>query len=93
METITTSTKEILDRALELETGNELYLACSTEDEKDILYKDLKQRRLWFIEDNLARYEQVIIYTNTFDLHHNVVLMKRNIVSAFIKKADDISFH
>lgn len=97
MKTITASTKDILDRALELEIGNELYLVCSNDHERNYLYKDLKQQRLWLIKDNLTKYEQVIIERNTLNLHPNVILTKRNIISAYIKKPDgggkvDITF-
>lgn len=88
MKAILAGTKEILDKALNLEAGSELYLACSNDHERDVLYDDLIQRRLWFIEDNLIRYEQVVIDKNTLDLHPNVILTKRNIISAYIRKAD-----
>ena len=88
MKTITVGTKEILDKALELETGSKLYIACSTEHERDILYYDLKRQRLWLIEDNLTKYEQVIIDRKPFNLHPNVILTKRNILSAHIMKTD-----
>ena len=91
------NTKEILDKALELEIGNELYLVCSNDHERDDLYDDLKRQRLWLIKDNLTEYEQVIIDRNTLNLHPNVILTKRNIISAYINKPDgggkvDITF-
>lgn len=91
------NTKEILNKALELETGSELYLVCSNDHERDDLYEDLKQQRRWLIEDNLIKYEQVIIGRNTLNLHPNVILTTRNIISAYINKPDgggkiDITF-
>ncbi len=88
MKTITASSKEILDRALELKIGNELYLVCSNDHERDDIYEDLKQQRLWLIKDNLTKYEQVIIDRNTLNFHPNVILTKRNIISAYINKPD-----
>ena len=96
MKEITADTKTILDKALELKIGSELYLVCSDEHERYRLYLDLKQRRSWFIEDNLTKYEQIIINKLHLNNHPNVILKKRNISSAYIRKADgkreDVTF-
>jgi hypothetical protein len=96
MKEITADTKTILDKALELKIGSELYLECSDEHERNRLYLDLKQRRSWFIEDNLTKYEQIIINKLHLNNHPNVILKKRNISSAYIRKADgkreDVTF-
>lgn len=80
--------KEILDRALELEPGSQLYVACSSDNERDVLYYDLKRQRSYLIKEKLGKYEQVIIDRNHLNLHPNVTLSKRNMLSIYIMKAD-----
>ncbi len=88
MKTIKARTEEILAKALELKDGSELYLECGTDRERDVLYDDLIQRRFWFIEDGLSKYEQIIITKKHFNIHPNIILAKLNILSAYIRKAN-----
>jgi len=95
MKEITADTKKILDKALELKNGSELYFECSTENERDILFSDLNQRRAYLIEE-LSKYEQLIIEKTPGNMNRNLILKKINISSAYIKKEDgskeDITF-
>jgi hypothetical protein len=88
------STKDILDRAMELEKGNQFSLICNTSKERDVLYSDLRFRRSFLIRNALMdKYESVVIGK---DKDNNVILSKIIIASAYIRKADgtreDIKF-
>lgn len=88
MKAIKISTEEILAKVLELKDGSVLYLECSTEQERDVLYGDLIQRRFWLIEDGLSKYEKVIITKKHSNTHPNIILAKSDGFSAYIRKAD-----
>lgn len=82
------SNKEYLDGALDLEPGRKIYLPYKTELERDFLYDDLMQRRRCLVDDNLPEYEQIIISKETLGIYYIVILAKRNMLPAFIKKPD-----
>lgn len=87
MKTIPTGSKEILDKALELETRNELHLVCDAKRGRNVLREDLERCRLWLIkEKSMTKYEQIIIDETTLNGHYNVILRKLNILSTYIKK-------
>jgi len=71
-----------------LEPGITIYIPHATELERDFLYDDLIRLRICLIKDNLAKYERIIIGKETLNHHYNVILAKRNMLPAFIKKPD-----
>lgn len=82
------NTIEILNKAMELKAGSKLYLRCSTDNEMNVLYADLKRRRFWFIADNQIQCEQVIIDKESLHQSSKVILMKINKIEAEIRNAD-----
>lgn len=81
-------TKEILDKALEMETGSELYITCKTSTERNCVYSDLRRRRLWLIkDDHLVKYESVIIEKGLRNDCNAVILTKIDFKLAYIKKS------
>lgn len=80
-------TKAIIDRALEIEKGCELYVTFETEHERDVLFSDLEQRRSHLI-DEFMQYEQIIIDKRVINTRPAVMLKKINPTSAYIKTPD-----
>ncbi|NTW17921.1 MAG: hypothetical protein HGA41_10775 [Syntrophaceae bacterium] len=80
-------TKAIIDRALEMEKGSELYLTFETEHERDVLFSDLEQRRTHLIEE-FMQYEQIIIDKRIINTCPAVMLKKINPTAAYVKTAD-----
>jgi len=80
-------TKAIIDRALEMEKGSELYLTFETEHERDVLFSDLEQRRSRLIEE-FMQYEQIFIDKRLINTRPVIMLKKINPTSAYIKKTD-----
>jgi hypothetical protein len=80
-------TRAIIDRALEMEKGSELYLTFETERERDVLFSDLEQRRSRLIEESM-QYEQIVIDKMIINTRPAVMLKKINPTSAYIKTAD-----
>lgn len=70
-------TKQILDKALKLEEGSELYVTCKTSEGKSFLYSDLRRQRR-----QAEKYESVFIrqYGN------NIILTKQSYTSVYIRK-------
>ena len=69
--------KQILDKALELEDGSELYVTCKTSEGKNFLYLDLMRQR-----KQAEKYESIVIRQND----NNIILTKQNYTSIFIRK-------
>lgn len=82
------SNEDILYGALDLKPGSELYLPCETEHECNVLYNDLDRLRTDLIKNLLVKYERIIIRMEPLNNYYNVVLKKRNILPAYIRKAD-----
>lgn len=80
-------TKAIIDRALEMEKGSELYLTFETEHERDVLFSDLERRRSRLIEE-FMQYEQIIIDKRLINTRPVVMLKRINPTSAYIKTVD-----
>ena len=69
--------KQILDKALELEDGSELYVTCKTSEGKNFLYLDLMRQR-----KQAEKYESIVIRQND----NTIILTKQNYTSIFIRK-------
>jgi hypothetical protein len=80
-------TKAIIDKALEMEKGSELYLTFETEHERDVLFSDLEQRRSFLIEE-FMQYEQIMIDKRVINTRPAIMLKKINPTSAYLKTAD-----
>mgnify|MGYP001296153789 CR=1 FL=1 len=70
-------TKQILDKALELEDGSELYMTCKTSEGKSSLYADLMHQRR-----QAKKYESIVIRQND----NNIILAKQSYTSIYIRK-------
>jgi hypothetical protein len=69
--------KQILDKALELEDGSELYVTCKTSEGKKFLYLDLMRQRR-----QAENYESIVI----LQYDNNIILTKQNYTSIYIRK-------
>lgn len=79
--------KQILDKALALEDGSELYVTCKTSAGKMFLYLDLMRQRR-----QAEKYESIVIR----QIDNNIILTKQSYTSMFIRKLngsrEDVSF-
>jgi hypothetical protein len=89
MKTISVGTKEMLDRALELEYASVIYVMFVSGDERNVFYEDLLRRRLWLIRDeHLDKYESVVINKRSRGSGNGVSLTKMHVTSVCITKLD-----
>ena len=80
-------TKRILDKALELGQGEQLYINCDDSRERDSLFGDLQWRRMSLIGDEKQdEYESLIIYPN--GSNNTIVLRIIRTKSVQIRKLD-----